>query len=119
MKKSIAIKEGGRIKKYRLGKVSLPLTVVNKHLYPSDDRFFHRDVESDNNLLFLDVESVQPYGDGSMQYDPDVGIALMDTDASGGKKNVGYLPMIVNNPMVLVYGAVAVVIIASVFGVKL
>lgn len=118
MKKSIGMIEGRSIKKYRLGKVTLPLTVIRKHLVRTDEAYFHRDCEGEESILFTEIGSTQFYGDGSKQVNPDDAIALLDT-SSNNKKNVGYLPMIINNPMVLVYGAVAIILVASIFGVKL
>lgn len=119
MKKYICIIEGRRIKKYRLGAVGLPLTVVRKHLYRTDDKLFHRDLESEEALLFTELESTQAYGDGTEAIKPDDAIAILDTSYSSGKKSVGYISMIISNPMLLVYGAVAIVIILSVFGVRI
>ena len=119
MRKAICIIEGNQIKKYRLGKVCLPLTVVRKHLYRTDDRFFHCDKESDECLLFVDLESTQVYGDGIEAVDPDDAIAMLDSSAGGGKKNVGFISLFMNNPMVFVYFAIGVVIILSAFGVKI
>lgn len=121
MKKSIAIIEGRRIKKYRLGAVGLPLTVVRKHLYRTDDILFHKDLNSDESILFTELESTQAYGDGRPEsvLDPDEAIAILDTSYSSGRKAVGFVNMIIANPMILIYGAVAVVVVLSVFGVKL
>lgn len=119
MKKYIAIIEGKRIKKYRLGTVGLPLTVVRKHLYRTDDQLFHKDLESDEAILFTELESTQAYGDGETVIEPDDAIAILDTSYSSGKKSVGYISLIIANPMLLVYGAVAIVIVLSVLGVKI
>lgn len=117
MKKSICVIEGRRIKKYRLGAITLPLTVVRKHLYPTDDKFFHRDQESEEALLLIELEATQPYGDGTMTFKPDDGIAILDTSYSTGKKGVGFISLIFNNPMVLVYGAVAIIVLLTALGV--
>lgn len=119
MKKYICIIEGRRIKKYRLNAVGLPLTVVRKHLYRIDDRLFHKDLSSDESLLFTELESTQAYGDGQTVIKPDDSIALLDSSYSTGKKNISYISMLIANPMVLVYGAVAVVVLLSVFGVRI
>lgn len=118
MKKSICVIEGRRVKKYRLGAITLPLTVVRKHLYPTNDKYFHRDMESEQAILLVELESTQPYGDGTMTFDPDEAIAILDTSYSSGKKGVGFISLVINNPMVLVYGAVAVVVLLTVLGVK-
>lgn len=119
MKKYICIIEGRRIKKYRLGTVGLPLTVVRKHLYRTDDRLFHKDLESEEELLFTELESTQAYGDGTLVMQPDDAIAILDTSYSSGKKSVGFVNQIIANPMLLIYGAIAIVVVASIFGVRI
>lgn len=118
MKKCICIIEGRRIKKYRLGAIGLPLTVVRKHLYRTDDELFHLDMESEECLLFTELESTQALGDGTKYVKPDDAIAILDTSYSSGKKGgVGYISMLINNPMLLIYGVVAIIILGSVLGV--
>ena len=112
MRKAICIIEGGHIKKYRLGKVCLPLTVVRKHLYRTDDRFFHCNMETDECLLITDLESTQVYGDGKETIDPDDAIAILDT-SNGSKKNIGFVNSFIQNPMLFVYFGIGVVVIIS------
>lgn len=117
MKKSIGIIEGRRIKRYYLGKNVLPLTVVRKHLYQTDDRFFHNDRASDESIMFTLLESTQAFGDGELYIDPDDALAVLDTAPSkNGNGSVGFISMFMNNPMMFVYLGIGVVVVFTGLG---
>ena len=119
IKKSIGIIEGMTIKRYNLGKMVLPMTVIRKHLFRTDERYFHHDRTTGESIMFVDLESTQAYGNGEDYINPDVTIAYLDIAPSGKNHTIGHLSMIMQNPMVMVYFAVAIVILLSVLGVKL
>lgn len=118
LRKSIAIIEGMRIKRYNLGSMVLPMTVVRKHLFRTDERYFYIDRTNGESILFTDLESTQAYGNGNEYIDPNDTLALLDTAPTSKNASVGHLSLLIENPMVLVYAAVAVVILLSAFGVK-
>lgn len=115
MKKSICIKEGRRIKKYRLGSVIMPLTIVRKHLYPTYENLFYNDRDSDESLIFTDLESSQIYSDGNLFLDPDDAIAILDT-MNNSRDKIGFAGTMINNPMVFVYAGLGIVIVLTALG---
>lgn len=118
MKKSIGIIEGMTIKRYNLGKMVLPMTIIRKRLFRTDECNFWIDRTTGEGIMFTDLESTQAYGDGKNYIDPDNTLAQLDVVPSQKNNSVGHLSMIVQNPMVLVYAAVAVIILMSAFGVS-
>lgn len=117
IKKSIGIIEGMTIKRYNLGRMVLPMTVIRKHLFRTDERYFYIDRYTGESLMFTDLESTQAYGDGDTYIDPDDTLSFLDTAPSGKSAAIGFLPMIIKNPMVIIYGMVAVIVLLSVLGV--
>jgi len=81
MRKYIAIIEGRRIKKFNLSKITLPLTVIRQHLYPTNDRFFHLEKGGDQAIEFTELENPEVYGSGEFE-NPDEIIAVLDTAPS-------------------------------------
>lgn len=119
IRKSIGIIEGVTIKRYNLGRMVLPMTVIRKRLFRTDEQNFYIDRTSGEGIMFTDLESTQAYGDGHNYTDPDRTFAELDVAPSESKNSVGHLGMIIQNPMVLVYAAVAVIILLSAVGVKI
>lgn len=112
----IAIREGKSIKKYNLGKATLPMTIIRKHLFRTDLRLFHEIVGTDECIMFTELESTQAYGNGRDFVDPDDTIAFLDTAPTGKNSSVGFLGSFSANPMMFVYAAIGVVIIATMIG---
>lgn len=113
---AIAVIEGRRIKKYSLGPSVLSMTVIRKHLIRTDARLFHKDVSGGEAILFTELESTQVYGAKDNYTDPDITIAMLDTAPTSTNRAVGHLGILIENPMVVVYVAVAAIVLLSGLG---
>ena len=116
MGKYIAIRNGRTIKKYNLGRVTLPMTDIANHLYRLDEVMFHMDRGSGDSILFTELESTQFYGDGRKYIDPNDTIAMMDTSPNGTKKVYRWNKLTDGGGMVYVYMAIAVILVLSFIG---
>lgn len=107
------------IKRYNLGKMVLPMTVIRKRLFRTDECNFFIDRTSGESIMFTDLESTQAYSNVKNYIDPDNTFEQLDVVPSQKNNSVGHLSMIIQNPMVLIYAAVAVIILLSAVGVKI
>lgn len=112
MTRDIYIRTKSRVRRYPLGKNVKPLTIIGRRLYRTDDSLMIADASSDHQLLMYDIDDTQPYFNEPL--DPDVTMAMIDIAKSSGDspKRLGALSGM--NPMWLVYGAIAVVVVYAV-----
>lgn len=117
MTKSIAIIEGRTIRRHTISKWGRPMCVIDRRLYRTDDDLFLVDRRSADAMIVYDVDGTQPYGVGDV-VENDVTMAMIDIARSGKKGGqVTIIHELIANPMVLIYGAIAGIILLSVAGV--
>lgn len=70
MTRDIYIRTKSEVRRYSLKKMGRPRTVIDHHLYCTDESLMHADRCGDHQFIMYDVESTQPYWNRPV--DPDV-----------------------------------------------
>lgn len=107
--KELYLIEGTRIRRYKIGRNTKPIVLVRKRLYRVDDPLCVSTCDGRKTAAFYRLESTQSLGMG-IYLDPDNTMA--HTDVGRGRKNATKINEI--KPELLLYGAIAVVIVFSV-----
>lgn len=69
MTRDIYIRTKSRVRRYTLKDGGRPQTVINRHLYCTDESLFHSDMYADNQFVMYDLESTQAYWNGPISPD--------------------------------------------------
>ena len=86
MTRDIYIKTAVQVKRYTLGKNVRPLTIIEKRLYRTDERFMIASDASEHEFLMYDRDSTQPYWPPEM-VSPDITMAYIDIAKRSGKNS--------------------------------
>lgn len=73
MTRDLFIRTKSEVRRYPLKKLGRPQTVINHHLYCTDESVMHADRYADSQFVMYDLESCQPYWNPPV--DPDVMMA--------------------------------------------
>lgn len=113
MTRDLFIRTKTEVRRYPLGKNVRPLTILNKRLYRTDERYMLADRHSDHEMVVYPLDGTQPYFAPEM-VSPDETMALCDIAKAGGKAVTKLDVFNTINPMWLVYGVVAAILVYAV-----
>lgn len=117
MTRDIYIRTKSGIRRYHLGKLGRPQTVLNRQLYRTDDALMMADRDGDTQFVMYDYDKVVPYYSTPAELEaagalPDYTMAYNDIAKQAGtppsKVSLGI------NPMWIIYGVIGIVIIYAV-----
>lgn len=113
MSRSIIIHTTTRYRRYRLKDTARPLTIIDRHLYRTDDRLMIRSTSTDDSLILYDIDAIQPASSAEL-VSCDTTMAFMDIGRrSGRNKGASVLGPLANVSFVhLMYIFVAIVVVA-------
>lgn len=112
MTRDIYIRTKTGVRRYPLTKNCDTLTIVNKGLYRTDEKFMRRDDSGDHEFIVYPANGIQPYFLDEI-VDPDETMALLTLAKRA--RNIGKVSRLSGiNPNWILYGMIGVVVIFTV-----
>lgn len=113
MTRDLFIRTKSEVRRYPLGKNVRPLTILNKRLYRTDERYMIADKASEHEWVMYPLDGTQPYYATEI-VSPDETMALCDIAKSGGKAVTKLDMLNTISPMWILYGIIGFVIVYAV-----
>lgn len=114
MARSLIIRTKTRYRRYRLSDTARPITLVDNHLYRTDERYFKRSTTDDDELLLYDIDGIQPPS-ASEVVDPNVTMAYSDIAKGAGKHGASTISKLANIPSkFILYGVIVAAVLITV-----
>lgn len=113
MTRDIYIRTKTGVRRFALGKNVRPITILNKRLYRTDERYMIASKTDDHEFVMYNLDGTQPYYAPEV-VSPDETMAICEIAKAGGRQVTTLNTLNTINPMLIIYGVIGAVILYAV-----